>query len=158
TAALSARESYRRMRAEYAAQLSYSASLRQIYQQAAARPWIDLPPLPPMPRWSSDIPVWIQNRDYAKVLAFFDKILETDPENVWALDGRAWFLATSPDARVRDGPRAVASATRACELTGWTDPVTLDTLAAAYAEVGDFDRAVRRQEDALLRFLGGEVE
>jgi tetratricopeptide (TPR) repeat protein len=31
----------------------------------------------------------------------------------------------------------------ACELRQWKNPNYLDTLAAAYAEVGDFDRAVQ---------------
>ncbi len=54
----------------------------------------------------------------------------------------AWLLATSPDSKLRDGPRAVELARLADELTGGSSIAVLDTLAAAYAEAGRFDEAV----------------
>jgi cytochrome c-type biogenesis protein CcmH/NrfG len=60
----------------------------------------------------------------------------------------AWFRATNPDARFRDGAQAVALARHAAELTP-EDPDTLDALAAAYAEAGRFAEAVETARKAL---------
>ena len=50
----------------------------------------------------------------------------------------AWALATTPDAAIRNGADALAFAVRAVQLTGGGDARTLDALAAAYAEKGQF--------------------
>ena len=51
------------------------------------------------------------------------------------------MLATSPDDKLRDGARAVKLATKAAEASGYETPHILSTLAAAYAETGDFENA-----------------
>ena len=63
----------------------------------------------------------------------------------------AWFLATIPDESVRDGKQAVTYATKACELTKWNDPNSIDTLAAACAAAGNFDDAMKWEEKYLAR-------
>jgi tetratricopeptide (TPR) repeat protein len=60
----------------------------------------------------------------------------------------AWILATDPDPAVRNGAEAVERAERICQQTSYRDATALDTLAAAYAEVGRFADAVRTAEDA----------
>ena len=72
-----------------------------------------------------------------------------DDQNAEALEKLAWFLATCPDARYRNGPLALQHAKRACELTQRESALHLEALAAAYAEVGNFEEAVRLQTRAV---------
>jgi tetratricopeptide (TPR) repeat protein len=67
--------------------------------------------------------------------------LEADPNDVAALGRAAWMLATSPDATIRNGGEALGFAVRAVEISGGKDARLLDTLAAAYAEKGQFANA-----------------
>ena len=78
----------------------------------------------------------------------YRKVLEVEPDLARVLNDLAWVLATDPDAGVRNGNEAVELALRACELTGRADPAKLDTLAAAYAEAGHYDKAVETGEAA----------
>ena len=62
---------------------------------------------------------------------------------------RAWLEATCPDPAFRNGQQAISDATKACKTLLWQDEQSIATLAAAYAETGDFDSAVRYAEQAL---------
>ena len=78
--------------------------------------------------------------------------LRLQPGHLFALNGLARLLATCPDPAVRDGREAVRLAERACRAAGGEErPAFLDTLAAAYAEAGRFDDAVRTVELAMAR-------
>jgi len=66
-----------------------------------------------------------------------------------ALNARAWLMATCPEQSIRNGQVAIADAKRACELTKWEFGSYIDTLAAGYAEAGDFDSAIRNEEKAI---------
>jgi Flp pilus assembly protein TadD len=70
------------------------------------------------------------------------------PDSPRMLDELAWLLATYPDSNARDGAEAVRLAQRACALTDRRVPALLATLAAAYAETGDFSRGVAAGEEA----------
>jgi tetratricopeptide (TPR) repeat protein len=78
------------------------------------------------------------------------------PDSPRMLDELAWLLATYPDSNARDGAESVRLAARACELTDRRVPALLATLAAAYAEAGDFPHAIATGEEALsvARSLG----
>ena len=79
------------------------------------------------------------------------EIAANAPDSPRMLDEVAWLLATYPDSKSRDGVEAVRLAERACALTERRIPALLDTLAAAYAEAGDFSRAISAGEEALKR-------
>ena len=79
---------------------------------------------------------------YDNALGDYSKAALLSPFNPNTLNNHAWLLATCPDKRFRDGKKALVDAQKACELTKKGDWNCLDTLAASYAEVGEFDKAV----------------
>jgi tetratricopeptide (TPR) repeat protein len=93
--------------------------------------------------------VWFEKADFARALADLDAAVRLEPGDAEAQQGRAWILATCPDAKIRNGEQAVAAATRACELTQWKVAHGLTTLAAAYSETGNFTAAAEWQGKAL---------
>ena len=61
----------------------------------------------------------------------------------------AWFLSVCPDEDYRDGKKAVEYAEKALKMTGEKDWNFIDTVAAAYAENGEFDKAIELQKKAV---------
>ena len=84
-----------------------------------------------------------------EALARWREALQLNPNYAPAMNDAAHALATSPDASDRNGGEAVKLAERAVQLSGVRDPFYLDTLAAAYAEVGRFPEAIAAARKAL---------
>ena len=84
---------------------------------------------------------------YEKAISDYNKAIEINPGDAGPYNDLAWLLATCPDARYRDGVKAVELAQKAVELSPRAS--FLDTLASAYAEVGKFEDAIITQEKAI---------
>jgi tetratricopeptide (TPR) repeat protein len=87
--------------------------------------------------------------DHKSARADLEKALELQPDDSGVLNNLAWLLATSPDEPIRDGKRAIELARKACEETTWKQPHIISTLAAGYAETGDFAEARKYSKQAV---------
>ncbi|MGD1085373.1 MAG: tetratricopeptide repeat protein [Verrucomicrobiota bacterium] len=99
----------------------------------------------------------------------WQKALEINPDQVYVQNNLAWLLATTRDASLRSGAKAVALAQQAEHLSGGGNPAILRTLAAAYAETGNYalasatarrglDLAVEQKNDTLAATLRKEIQ
>jgi tetratricopeptide (TPR) repeat protein len=86
-------------------------------------------------------------RDYGEAAKWHRKAAEAGLPS--AQNGFAWMLATSTNASLRNSPLAVTFAEKAVTATRRSDASFLDTLATAYAEAGDFEKAVSIQNEAV---------
>ena len=86
-------------------------------------------------------------KDFGEAAKWYRKAAEQS--NVDAQNSLAWRLATSDNPAIRDGSNAVVFAEKAVTATSRSVPANLDTLAAAYAETGQFEKAVSTQREAI---------
>ena len=94
-----------------------------------------------------------------EAVALLEKASRLHPDHPDILNELAWVLATDPDAEVRSGLEAVRLAGHACELTENQQAPMLNTLAAAYAETGQFSRAIATaRESRKLAEAAGQKE
>lgn len=85
---------------------------------------------------------------HVEAIADFEKAIELVPaeekeSRSGLLNNLAWVLATSPKDEIRNGKRSVELGTEACELTEFKEAHILSTLAAGYAEIGNFEEAIK---------------
>jgi tetratricopeptide (TPR) repeat protein len=87
--------------------------------------------------------------DFESALADYGRAIEVDPTFATAYRNGSWLLATCPDARFRDDENAIIGAEKALDLAFGDRHLCLDTLAAAHASAGDFDKAVEVAQQAI---------
>jgi tetratricopeptide (TPR) repeat protein len=87
--------------------------------------------------------------DQAAAIGDYEKAYKLSADDAGLLNNFSWVLATAPDAKLRDGKRALEMGLKACEKTSYKRPHILSTLAAAYAETGDFDNAKKWSAEAV---------
>jgi tetratricopeptide (TPR) repeat protein len=90
-----------------------------------------------------------QNGRAAEAADCYQKAIQLQPQFIQAQISLAWILATCPAASLRNGSQAVALMEKANQLSSGKDPKVLRTLAAAYAEAGQFDDAIATAQKAI---------
>jgi cytochrome c-type biogenesis protein CcmH/NrfG len=93
--------------------------------------------------------VLVQQGHPMEAIDEWQKVLTIQPDNGNAMSNLAWVLATSPDDSLRDGTKAVQLASEALRISGRRIPVLFRTLAAAYAEAGDFSKAIQTAQEGV---------
>ncbi len=93
--------------------------------------------------------VYLQTGHPALALGEYKKILAIEPDYARAVNNLAWIMATSQDAKIRDGAQAVTLAQQADQLADEKNPNIASTLAAALAEAGRFPDAIAAARRAI---------
>lgn len=82
-------------------------------------------------------------------IELYRQVLKAQPDSVAILNNLAWIQATCDDSTIRNPKEAVQLAQKACVLTNYRSARAIDTLAAAYASSGDFEKAVLAAQRAI---------
>jgi len=90
----------------------------------------------------------VQKGLFREAIEHYKIALRSEPDSAIALNNLAWLLAAAPDDSLHDGGKAVELALKANEVSSSGNPYFVRTLAAAYAEAGRFDEAVKTAQEA----------
>jgi tetratricopeptide (TPR) repeat protein len=91
----------------------------------------------------------VQKGSLREAVDHYEKALQSEPDSVLPLNNLAWVMSTGPDDSLRNNEIAVQLATKANQLSKESNPVFIRTLAAAYAQAGQFEKAIETARRAL---------
>jgi protein O-mannosyl-transferase len=91
----------------------------------------------------------VQQGSLREAVDHYEKALQAEPDSILPLNNLAWVMSTGPDDSLRNNEIAVQLATKANQLSKETNPVFIRTLAAAYAQAGQFEKAIETARRAL---------
>jgi len=86
---------------------------------------------------------------HAAATADFREGIRQGPDEPRVYTALAMHLATCSDAKYRNGKEAVQVATKGCDLSSGTSALALAALAAAQAEIGEWEKAIKSQKQAV---------
>jgi len=86
--------------------------------------------------------LFLNQKKFKQSIYHFNKILTYKPDMIQALYNLSWIYSTCGNEKIRNGKLSLNIAEKLCKITGTNQPLSLDALAAAYAETNQFDRAV----------------
>ena len=97
--------------------------------------------------------IYANKGDVENTILYYKKTLQVSPNMAEALYNLSWIYATHKDNKFRNGKEAVKLAEKLCRIQNYSHPLSLEALAAAYAETGKFDRAVKAAQQGLSMTL-----
>ena len=93
--------------------------------------------------------VWYGKGNYERAIEDYNEAIRLDQKDAKTFVELVWILVGCPDAKYRNGRKAIEVAKKSCELTGYKSAINVAALAAAYSESGEFREAIRWQEKAV---------
>ena len=93
----------------------------------------------------------VQKGFLGEAVDHYEKALQSEPDSILPLNNLAWVMSAGPDDSLRNNQIAVQLATKANQLSKESNPVFIRTLAAAYAQAGQFEKAIETARRALER-------